>query len=172
MLAIIIILAIFLVGAATFIFWLLQVLKNTLDMTDGLMNIIENKQPTRLKKAYNDKYYPATIIAQLKFSAEWEGQITDFSLYDKYKIVGITIMSKESKEKYYGEDLIAELEEIGEDAVAQLTEPVIMKVIFSLIMFVVLSKTQHQTLINFFIYNLLQEIYKLHATFSPRSIFS
>ena len=77
--------------------------------------------------AYNDKYNPATIIAQLKFSAEWEGQITDFSLYDKYKIVGITIMSKESKEKYYGEDLIAELEEIGEDAVAQLTEPVIMK---------------------------------------------
>lgn len=127
MLAIIIILTTLLVAAAAFIFWLLKVLKNTFDMTEGLMDIIENKQPMKLKKAYNDKYYPATVIAQLKFNAEWEGQITDFSLYDEYKIVGITIMSKESKEKYYGADLVAELEEIGEDVVAQLTKPVIMK---------------------------------------------
>ena len=36
-------------------------------------------------------------------------------------------MTKESAAEYYGMDIVSELEEIGEEAVAALTEPVIMK---------------------------------------------
>ena len=103
-------------------------IKNTFSMTEELLNIVEGKQlPQSLRKAYNGVYYPATIIAKINFDAEWEGQITDFSMYDKYKIVGLTIMTKESAAEYYGADTIAALEEIGEEALAELYSPVIMK---------------------------------------------
>ena len=123
----VIILGVLLAVAAAIIFCLWRVLKNTFSMTEGLLDIVEGKQPRALRKAYNDVYYPATIIAKINFDAEWEGQITDFSMYDKYKIVGLTIMTKESAAEYYGMDIVSELEEIGEEAVAALTEPVIMK---------------------------------------------
>lgn len=123
----IIILATLLAAAAVIIFCLGKVLKNTFDMTTGLMDLIENKQPRTLRKAYNDKYYPATIIAQVKFNSEWEGTVTDFSMYETHKIVGITVMTKESVNDYYGEEVIAALEEIGDEAVEALHEPMIMK---------------------------------------------
>ena len=124
----IIILGVLLAVAAAIIFCLYRVLKNTFSMTEELLNIVEGKQlPQFSRKAYNDVYYPATIIAKINFNAEWEGQITDFSMYDKYKIVGLTIMTKESAAEYYGMDIVSELEEIGEEALAALNEPVIMK---------------------------------------------
>ena len=124
----IIILGVLLAVAAAIIFCLYRVLKNTFLMTEGLLNVVEGKQlPQSLRKAYNGVYYPATIIAKINFDADWEGQITDFSMYDKYKIVGLTIMTKESAAEYYGMNIVSELEEIGEEALAALTEPVIMK---------------------------------------------
>ena len=124
----IIILGVLLAVAAAIIFCLYRVLKNTFLMTEGLLNVVEGKQlPQSLRKAYNDVYYPATIIAKINFDSEWEGQVTDFSLYDKYKIVGLTIMTKESAAEYYGMGLIYELEEIGDEALAALNDPVIMK---------------------------------------------
>jgi hypothetical protein len=123
----IIILGVLLAVAAAIIFCLGKVLKNTFLMTEGLLDIVEGKQPMQLKKAYNGVYYPATIIAKINFNSEWEGQVTDFSLYDKYKIVGLTIMTKESVEEYYGAELVKELGEIGDEALAALTDPVIIK---------------------------------------------
>jgi hypothetical protein len=124
----IIILGVLLAVAAAIIFCLYRVLKNTFSMTEELLNIVEGKQlPQSLRKAYNGVYYPATIIAKINFDAEWEGQITDFSMYDKYKIVGLTIMTKESVEEYYGAELVKELGEIGDEALAALTDPVIIK---------------------------------------------
>ena len=123
----IIILGVLLAAATAIIFCLSKVLKNTFLMTEGLFDIIEGKQPTQLKKAYNGVYYPATIIAKINFNSEWEGQVTDFSLYDKYKIVGLTIMTKESVEEYYGAELVKELGEIGDEALAALTDPVVLK---------------------------------------------
>ena len=123
----IIILGVLLAVAAAVIFCLWRVLKNTFSITDNLLDMVENKQPRALRKAYNGVYYPATIIAKINFNAEWEGQVTDFSMYDKYKIVGLTIMTKESAAEYYGAELVSELEEIGEEALAALNEPVIMK---------------------------------------------
>ena len=122
-----IILGVLLVVAAAIIFCLWKVLKNTFLMTEGIFDIMENKQPRALQKAYNGVYYPATIIAQVNFNSDWEGQVTDFSMYDKYKIVGLTIMTKDSVEDYYGKDLIEEIKAIDEDALAVLTQPVIMK---------------------------------------------
>lgn len=123
----IIILGVLLAVAAAIIFCLGKVLKNTFLMTEGLLDIFEGKQPMQLKKAYNGVYYPATIIAKINFNSEWEGQITDFSLYDKYKIVGLTVMTKESVKEYYGAELVEELSEIGDEALAALTDPIIMK---------------------------------------------
>ena len=124
----IIILGVLLAVAAAIIFCLCRILKNTFSMTEGLLNIVESKQlPQSLRKAYNDVYYPATIIAKINFDAGWEGQITDFSMYDKYKIVGLTIMTKESAAQYYGADIVSELEDIGEEALAALSEPVIIR---------------------------------------------
>jgi hypothetical protein len=128
MIIVVIILGVLLAVAAAIIFCLYRVLKNTFSMTEELLNIVEGKQlPQSLHKAYNGVYYPATIIAKINFDAKWEGQVTDFSMYDKYKIVGLTIMTKESAAQYYGMDIVSELEEIGEEALAALNEPVIMK---------------------------------------------
>ena len=123
----IIILGVLLAAATAIIFWLWKVLKNTCDITFELIDAIENKQPRSLRKAYNGKYYPATLIAQVKFGSECEGTITDFSMYETHKIVGFTVMTKETVQEYYGADLYNEMSEIVEEALAQLTDPVIMK---------------------------------------------
>ena len=106
----IIILATLLLGAVAFIFWLLQVLKNTLETTDGLVQLLDGKTPKQLKKAYNDKYYPAAIVAKIIFNSPSEGKIVDFSMYEKYKLVGFTILTQDSPEKYYGKDFLDSLE--------------------------------------------------------------
>ena len=127
MLIAIIILATLLAAAAVIIFYLYKVLKNTFSMTGGLIDLLDGKQPSSLKKAYNGIYYPATIIAKVNFDAEWEGTITDFSMYKTHGIVGMTVMTKESAADYYGAETIAALEEMGEEALAQLYSPTIMK---------------------------------------------
>lgn len=127
MIVAIIILGVLLAAATAIIFCLWKVLKNTCDITFSLIDTIENKQPRSLRKAYNDKYYPATLVAQVKFGADWEGTITDFSMYETHKLVGFTVMTKESVQEYYGASLYNEMAEIGEEALAQLTEPIIMK---------------------------------------------
>lgn len=124
MIVAIIVLSILLAAATAFIFWLLQVLKNTLDTTDGLVQLLEGKTPRQLKTAYNDKYYPAAVIAKIVFNAPSEGKIVDFSMYEKYKIVGFTILTTESAETYYGKDFIAELDEEMKE---EIYKPVLIK---------------------------------------------
>ena len=53
-------------------------------------------------------------------------KVVDFSMYDKYKLVGITIYTKDTLEDYYG-DVITELEELDEDLIEELTKPVLLK---------------------------------------------
>lgn len=123
------IIAIFILGfllavSAAIIFCLFTMLKNTLNVIDGLTDIANNKTPKRLKTAYNNKYYPATLIAQVLFEQDTEGKVVDFSRYDSHKIVGFTILVKDKMEDYYGAELI---EEIGEEAAAELGKPVIIR---------------------------------------------
>lgn len=106
----IIILAILLAAAIAFIFWLLKVLKNTL-------NIIETYS---LTTAYDGKYYPAHVILQAQYGSPYNGRIVDWSMYDSHKIVGFTILMTEKFEEFYSEKEIAKMlnipvEEISEE---------------------------------------------------------
>lgn len=98
MIAAIIILGILLMGAVAFIFWLLKVLENTF----VIMDMAQGKTPKQYKTAYDGKYYPATVISQVKFNCDSESVITDFSLYDEKKIVGFTLCTKETIREYLG----------------------------------------------------------------------
>ena len=106
----IIILAILLAAATAFIFWLLKVLKNTLNVTETLS----------LTTAYDGKYYPAHVILQAQYESPYNGRIVDWSMYDSHKIVGFTILMTEKFEEFYSEKEIAKMlnipvEEISEE---------------------------------------------------------
>ena len=124
MTVVIIILAVLLLGAAAFIFWLLKVLKNTFSITENLIDMAQGKSPRAMKEAYDGKYYPATVIAQVKFDQPQEGKIVDWSLYEEKKIVGFIIMTTDKVEDYYGKEFIDMLDE---EDLEELTSPVIIK---------------------------------------------
>ena len=125
MIVVLIILGILLAVAAAIIFCLWQVLKNTYLNIYLAENTMEHKLKS-VKKAYNGIYYPANIVAKIEFGSPHEMKIVDFSLYDKYKLVGITIYTKETLEEYYG-DIIHELQEIDEELVDELKKPALLK---------------------------------------------
>ena len=102
MAVVIVILAVLLLGAAAFIFWLLKVLKNTFSITENLIDMAQGKSPRAMKEAYDGKYYPATVISQVKFGCDSEMMVTDFSMYEEKKIVGFTICTKETMREYIG----------------------------------------------------------------------
>lgn len=79
---------------AIFIFWPFKVLKNTSN------NII----PKGFHEAYDGKYYPATVIAKVRFGSPQEITITDFSMYESNKIVGFIICTKQTAKEFYGEE--------------------------------------------------------------------
>jgi hypothetical protein len=89
-------------AALAFIFWLLWVLKNTFDITENVLDLVVEKIPRNLNTAYDGKYYPATVIASVKYDCEAESVITDFSLYETKQIVGFTICTPQSITDYYG----------------------------------------------------------------------
>ena len=123
MIVAIIILSTLLLAALAFIFWLCQVLKNTFEIAENMMDMVENKIPRSLRTAYDGKYYPATVIAKMEFEAPQEMTITDFSLYESKKIVGFTIYTVDSMEKYYG-NIMKDLDDIELEL---LSKPAIFK---------------------------------------------
>lgn len=118
------ILAVLLLGAAAFIFWLLRVLKNTFHVTENLVDLLQGKSPRAMKEAYDGKYYPATVVAQVKFDQPSEGKIVDWSLYEKKKIIGFFMLTTDKPEDYYGKEFIENLEE---EELEELLKPVIIK---------------------------------------------
>ena len=124
MAVVIVILAVLLLGAAAFIFWLLKVLKNTFSITENLIDMAQGKSPRAMKEAYDGKYYPATVIAQVKFDQPHEGKVVDWSLYEEKKIVGFIMMTTDKVEDYYGKEFIDMLDE---EDLEELTSPVIIK---------------------------------------------
>lgn len=118
------ILAVLLLGAAAFIFWLMQVLKNTFSITENLIDMAQGKSPRAMKEAYDGKYYPATVLAQVKFDQPHEGKVVDWSLYEDKKIIGFIMLTTDKIEDYYGKDFIEMLEE---EDLEELTKPVIIK---------------------------------------------
>ena len=124
MAVVIVILAVLLLGAAAFIFWLLKVLKNTFSITENLIDMAQGKSPRAMKEAYDGKYYPATVIAQVKFDQPHEGKVVDWSLYEEKKIVGFIMMTTDKVEDYYGKEFV---EMLDEEDLEELTSPVIIK---------------------------------------------
>lgn len=102
MIVAIVILSFLLIGAVAFIFWLLQVLKNTFEVIEQAMDMAQGKTPAKFKTAYDGKYYPATVISQVKFNCDKEMIVTDFSMYEDKKIVGFTVCTKETIQEYIG----------------------------------------------------------------------
>ena len=124
MAVVIVILAVLLLGAAAFIFWLLKVLKNTFSITENLIDMAQGKSPRAMKEAYDGKYYPATVIAQVKFDQPHEGKVVDWSLYEEKKIFGFIMMTTDKVDDYYGKEFIDMLDE---EDLEELTSPVIIK---------------------------------------------
>ncbi len=123
---VLIILCVLLAVAAASIFCLWQVLKNTY-LNIYLAENMGERKLFSIKKAYNGIYYPAHVLAKIEFGSPQEMKAVDFSMYDKYKLVGITIYTTDTLEEYYGDDVIAELKEFDEDLVEKLTKPVLLK---------------------------------------------
>lgn len=98
----IIILSILLAGAIAFIFWLFRVLKNTFNIVEASLDMVSGKPSEKFGKAYDNKYYPATVISQVKFNSDSEMMIVDFSMYEEKKIIGFTIYTNESEREYIG----------------------------------------------------------------------
>lgn len=118
------ILAVLLLGAAAFIFWLLGVLKNTFSITENLIDMAQGKAPRAMREAYDGKYYPATVIAQVKFDQPHEGKVVDWSLYEDKKIVGFIMLTTDKIEDYYGKEFI---EMLDEEDLEELLKPVIIR---------------------------------------------
>jgi hypothetical protein len=120
----IIVLSILLAGALAFIFWLLQLFFNTYEIIENAMDIALSKTSYDYKKAYDGKYYPATVISQIKFNCDSEMVITDFSMYEDKKIVGFTIYTKESMREY----MDAAADDIPDEILEEVIEtPTILK---------------------------------------------
>lgn len=98
----IIVLSMLVLAETGFIFWLLQVLKNTFDMVGSALDMAAGKTPRTMSKAYDGKYYPATVISQIQFGCDTETVITDFSMYEEKKIVGFILQTKETVREYIG----------------------------------------------------------------------
>lgn len=108
MVAALIIVSVLLALAVAYIFCLHWVLKNTLDMVDRLLDL-EAKSPG---KAYNDKYYDATIIVNMLYNQPNMGKIVDLSLFEEKKIASFTILTTESfEDAFTKEELIKAAQE-------------------------------------------------------------
>lgn len=102
MIVAIIILSVLLAGSIAYIFWLLGVLKNTFEIIDSSLDMAAGKISKKFRAAYDGKYYPATVISQVKFECDSDMIITDFSMYENKKIIGFTICTRETMREYIG----------------------------------------------------------------------
>lgn len=109
-----VIVSILLAAAVAFIFFLLKVLKNTYCILDKAQEIIKMLDNLRHEKAYDGKYYPATLILSIKYECEEDMLITDFSRYDSHKVVGFTLLNKCSYPEEEYESLGVSREDVEE----------------------------------------------------------
>ena len=126
MIGIIIFLSVVAVAAIGFIFWLLKVLKNTLNITENVINMAQGTSTRNKEKAYDGKYYPGTVISRLEFGAAEECIITDFSAYDTHKVVCFTLRLKESI-RDYAATILDKVDDIFEDM--NMTDEELMKIV-------------------------------------------
>lgn len=131
MVVVIILLSVILTAALAYIFYQSKVLKNTrniaYEIADKAGELAKFKS-TNMELAYDGKYYPATVISKMVFNAVADMTLTDFSMYDKYKIVGFTVYTTDKLEDCYMPDEAQDWdEEIKEELRQSLLEPTLYK---------------------------------------------
>ena len=98
--------------AAIIIFFLWEVLKNTLQKLYAIYQ--ENEEILELRNAldnfennvaYDGEYYPGHLLLSVERNNEDDSliQIMDFSYYENYKIMGCVIKCNRLEEEQYGE---------------------------------------------------------------------
>ncbi len=127
MVVVIIMLSTLLLATLAFIFYLMRVLKNTYKIADSAIQLAEQKT-FNPEVAYDGKYYPATVISKMEFGAAADMTLTDFSMYDKHKIVGFTIYTTDKLEDCYMPEGTEDWDEETKEELRQsLLEPTIHK---------------------------------------------
>lgn len=92
----------------------MEFLKNTYDKLAKAHNLILSWDCLKNEKAYDNKYYPCNLILQMKYECEKDMFITDFSQYEKKKIIGITVFNKEEYPAKEFQELGLERQEVEE----------------------------------------------------------
>ena len=131
MVVVTILLSVILVAALAYIFYQSKVLKNTRNIAHEIANKAEKLakiKNTNVELAYDGKYYPATVISKMVFGAAADMTLTDFSMYDKHKVVGFTIYTTDKLEDCYMPEEAQDWdEEIKEELRQSLLEPTLHK---------------------------------------------
>ena len=133
MVVVIVLLSVILVAALAYIFYQSKVLKNTRNIAYEIADKAEKlakikSKNTNMELAYDGKYYPATVITKMVFDAAADMTLTDFSMYDKHKVVGFTIYTTDKLEDCYMPEEAQDWdEEIKEELRQSLLEPTLHK---------------------------------------------
>ncbi len=90
------IICVLLLGSVALNFLFIRMLKNTLERFMLLYDYSEIQDNIKMGKAYDDKYYPGHVVAQLKYGCPQGMIVADFSMYETHKIIGITVCESES----------------------------------------------------------------------------
>lgn len=132
---IIILLGIGLLAAIGFIFLLLKMLKNTLNIIEFAMDMPQEKDIQNINVAYDGKYYPGTVILKLIYDAPQKMIVTDFSAYEENKIIMFTFYNQESffnRMKKVNKSLLDSLnifneEDLSDEIIQHINKPAILK---------------------------------------------
>lgn len=135
MIVVIVLLGIGLLAAIGFIFWLLEVLKNTLDITETAMDMVQGKDIQSADVAYDGQYYPGTVILKMMYNAPQRMVVTDFSAYEENKIIMFTFYEPDSffnhikrVNKSFLDNLdIVNEEDIPDEIIQHINKPTILK---------------------------------------------
>ena len=86
-----VIVSVIMVAAVAFNFFLLKMLKNTLNGLEIAHELILTLDCIKNETAYDGKYYPGNVIATLKYDCKDEMMAVDFSQYKETGIIGFTV---------------------------------------------------------------------------------
>lgn len=127
MIVITILLGLMLLGSGLFIFYLMQVLKNTYKASKNVIEMSEGLDRLNKGESYDGKYYPGTVISNILFGQNTDGMMTDFSAYETNKIIRVIILCKETVEEHIeNNSRFEEVSDLPIDMVAaQLNKPTV-----------------------------------------------
>jgi hypothetical protein len=127
MIVITILLGLMLLGSGLFIFYLMQVLKNTYKASENVIEMSKGLDRLSKGESYDGKYYPGTVISNILFGQNTDGMMADFSAYETNKIIQVIMLCKETVEEHIkNNSMFEEVSDLPIDMVAaQLSKPTV-----------------------------------------------